>query len=87
MPLLLKIMLLELVSGFSIQAAAKRQWFVHLEFDSNLQLINDISSDLQKLIKFFNGAAIFTYSELEQISLPPLNNLVLHLEDIKTLIF
>ena len=26
----------------------------------HLQLINDISNDLQKLLKYFNGTAIFT---------------------------
>ena len=29
---------------------------------STLQLINGISNDLQKLLKYFNGTAIFTFS-------------------------
>ena len=35
----------------------------YLQFNSKwiLQLINSISKDLQKLVKYFNGTAIFTY--------------------------
>ena len=39
-------------------AADKAQYFIHLSFNSPLQFINGISSDLQKLLKYFNGAAV-----------------------------
>ena len=32
-----------------------------LSFSSTLQLINGVSSDLQKLLKYFNGTAIVTF--------------------------
>ena len=44
-PLIVRIIL------SSLPAADKTQWFGHLSFDSTLKLINDISSDLQKLLK------------------------------------
>ena len=44
--------------SLSIPSAEKTQYFVHLSFNSTLQLINDISSELQKLLKYFNGTAI-----------------------------
>ena len=47
-PLLVKVILLELELGLSASAARKTQSFVSLFFSSTLQLINDISSDLQK---------------------------------------
>ena len=45
----------------SVPAAEKTQYVVYLSFNSILQLINDISSDLQKLLKYFNGTAIVTF--------------------------
>ena len=45
------------MTALSAPAAVKTQYFVLLSFDSTLQLINDISSDLQKLPKYFNGTA------------------------------
>ena len=36
----------------------KTQYFFHLSFHSILKLINGTSSDLQTLLKYFNGAAI-----------------------------
>ena len=36
------------------------QFGSHENERSNLQLVNDISNDLQKLLKYFSGTAIFT---------------------------
>ena len=36
------------------------QLSIHFNESSILQLINGISNDLQKLVKYFNGTAIFT---------------------------
>ena len=57
---ILKI-ILELVS---LPAAGKTQYFVHLSFNSALQLINSISSDLQKLLKYFNDTAIDAFCRI-----------------------
>ena len=52
------MILLELASLLSTSAANKTQYFVHLSFNSTLQLINGISSDLHKLLKYFDCTAI-----------------------------
>ena len=36
------------------------QFLSHVNESSTLQLINGISNDLQKLLKYFNGTTIFT---------------------------
>ena len=36
------------------------QFGSHENERSNLKLVNDISNDLQKLLKYFSGTAIFT---------------------------
>ena len=54
-----KMILLELSLVLSLPAAAKTQCLVHLRFHSTFQLINGISSHLQKLLKYFNGTTIF----------------------------
>ena len=36
------------------------QFSFHVNENSTLQLINGISNDIQKLLKYFNGTAIFT---------------------------
>ena len=57
MYLTVKIILLALTSSlisFSLPPAEKTQYFVHLRFNSTLQLLNRILIDLQKLIKYFN---------------------------------
>ena len=58
--LIVKIILLEsqLSLSFSLPSSDKTQYFFHLSFNSTLQLINCISSDLQKLLMYFNGTAI-----------------------------
>ena len=40
----------------------KTQFSYNLSESSTLQLINGISNDLQKLLKYFNGTTIFTPS-------------------------
>ena len=49
------------LTSFSVPHEEKTQYFVHLSFNSISQLINGISSDLQKLIKNFNGTAIAAF--------------------------
>ena len=64
----------------SALAAAKTQYFFLLHFNSILQLINGISSDLKKLLKHFNGTAIvalFRISFAPSASAFP-NNLALY---------
>ena len=61
MSLIVKMILLGLSFVLSLPAADKTQYFVHLSFNSILQLINGISSDLQKLLKYFNGTAIIAF--------------------------
>ena len=56
-PLIAKL-LLELVLSLSVPAADKTQYFVRLSFNSILQLIYGILSDLQKLLTYFNGTEI-----------------------------
>ena len=58
MSLIVKIKLLGLSLILSLPAAAKTQFFVHLSFNSTPKLIYDISSDLQKLLRYFNCTAI-----------------------------
>ena len=47
-----------LLLALSVLPTYKAQSFEHLSFSSTLQLINGISRDLRKLLKYFNGAAI-----------------------------
>ena len=70
-------------------AVAKKQCFVHLSFNSTLQLINHISSDLQKLLKYFFGTAIMAFFRIFLLfgagwaSVSP-TNLALYIKDLKT---
>ena len=48
-------MLLGLPLVLSLPTTVKTQNYVHLGFNSNSQLTNDISSDIQKLLRYFNG--------------------------------
>ena len=67
MSLIVKIILLELTSTLSAPAAAKTQYFVYLSFNCTLQLINCISSDLQKLLRYFNGTIIVTFCRIPSL--------------------
>ena len=65
MSLIVEIILLgSILLALSAPAQDKTQYFVHLSFDSTLQLINCISSDLQKLLKYFNGLAIVAFLKI-----------------------
>ena len=50
---------------FLLPVTEKTQSFVHLSFNSTLQLINDILIDLQKLFRYFNDPEI--YLDLEHV--------------------
>ena len=43
-----------------VVAAVSKHLSYHFHESSTLQLINGISNDLQKLLKYFNGTTIFT---------------------------
>ena len=73
--LIVKIILLELASAFSTPTEAETQCFVHLSFNSTLPLINGISSDHQKLPRYFNGTAISAFLRTELFPFAT-NNLV-----------
>ena len=64
MSLIVKIILLELAFDLSAPAADKTNYFIHLSFNSTLQLINGISSDLQKLLKSFSGTAVVVFFKI-----------------------
>ena len=94
MSLIVKIILLPslLLLALSVPATEKTQRFVHLSFNFTLQLINGISSDIQKLLKYFNAKAIVA---LFRIALEALsfwaavfpNNLASYLKDLKLSMF
>ena len=67
---------------------AKIQYFVHFIFNSTLQLISGISSDLHKLLWYFNGTAIVVFFDIPlfQSALVFPNNLALYLKDLKSII-
>ena len=80
--LIVKIILSSLALTLSTPATAKTQFFVHLSFNSTFQLINAISSDLQKLelLEFHCYYLVW----VEQLS--P-NNLALYSKDLKALVW
>ena len=89
MSLIIKIVLSELTLLFSVASKDKTQWFVHLSFNLILQLINGISSDLQGLLKYINGTAIFALNKIVVATFEAFfyNNLALYLKDLKLLSF
>ena len=60
--LIVKTILLELapssLSALAAPGADKTKCFVHLSFNSTLHLVNGSSSDLQELLRYFNGMAM-----------------------------
>ena len=85
---MVKVTLLELASSLSAPAADEKQWFIHLSFNLTLQLINNISGYLQKLLRYFNGRATVVFFKIP-FALPAimfLNNLALYLKDVKVLL-
>ena len=59
--LLLVVVVVVVLITLSLPAGDKTQYFIHLSFNSTLQLINGISSGLQKLAKFFKGTRIVAF--------------------------
>ena len=61
--LIVKILLLacSLPLTLSLPFAEKMQYFFYLSFNSISQLLNGILSDLQKLLKYFNGTGIVAF--------------------------
>ena len=90
MSLIVKIILLESAFALSAPAADKTQYFVNL--NSTLQLINGISSDHQKLLKYFNGTAIVAFFRISLALFGAgwatvfANNIDLLLKDLKLLL-
>ena len=46
-----------IISLILLSFADKTEWFVHSSFNYTLHLISGISSDLRKLLRYFNGTA------------------------------
>ena len=59
--LIVKIILLKLALSLSLTSTDKTQCFLHLRFNSTMQLINGISNDIQKLIRHFTGTVIVAF--------------------------
>ena len=84
---IVKIILSQLSLVLSLTTTAKTQCFVHRSYKSTLHLINEISSDLQKLIRYFNDTAIVVSSKISFASVVLTINLVLYLKDLKASVF
>ena len=90
--ILLELKLLSLSPWYSLPSADKTQYFAHLIFNFTLQLINAISSDLQKLFKYFNGTATVAIFRIPLAAFGAglatvfSNNSVLYLKDLKLLL-
>ena len=84
---LLILLSLSLPLTLSTRAADKTQYFVHLGLNSTLHLFSGISNDLQKLLEFFNEAAIFAFFRIPFALSASVfrNNLALYLKDLKLL--
>ena len=61
MSLIVNLILSSLTLAQSLPAADKTQWCDHLSFNSTLQWINVILSNLQKLQRYFNGTALVAF--------------------------
>ena len=94
--LILKIILLALSLSLSLTLSLpfvdKKQYFVYLSFNSTLQLINGILSDLQKILKVFSSTAILaifrTFLAWFGVVWAAVlsKNLALYLKDLKLLV-
>ena len=62
------VILLVLSLALSLPVADKMQYFVHFSFNSTLQLINGISSDLQKILNYFNDTKIVEFFKMSLAS-------------------
>ena len=58
------MIVLGLASVLSAPTDDKTQCFVHLSFNSILQLINSISNDLKTLLKYFNDTAFVAFLKI-----------------------
>ena len=75
-------------SSLNYYTTDKTHSFVHLSFNSTLQLLNGISNDLQNLLRYFNGTVIVAFFRiplLPSATVVP-NNLALYLKDLKLLL-
>ena len=74
-----------MASVLSLLGAAKRQYFDHLSFNFILKLINGISSDCQKLLRYVNGTPIVVSLKIPSApsATVSLNNLALSFKDLK----
>ena len=79
---ILKLILLELASSL-LTLVAKTQCFVNLSFNSPLQIINSISSELQKLLRHFNDYDFVAFFRIPFAAAGFPINLVLNLKDLK----
>ena len=61
MSLIVTIMLSPLSLVLLLPVAVKTKCVSHLSFNSTFQLIITISNDLEKLLRFFNGATIAAF--------------------------
>ena len=75
--------------SLSVPPTDKTKCLVYLSFNSTSQLINEISSDLQKLPKYFNDTVIVTFCRasfpwfrLGWVTVPP-NDSALYLKDLE----
>ena len=91
--LVVNIILVALSLSLSLPFADKTQFFIHLSFISTLEIINAILTNLQKLLKHFNGTARFAFLKISLAlfgagwaTVFP-NNLALYLKDLKLLVF
>ena len=50
---------MHVILNAAVVAAVSKHLSYHFNESATLQLINGISNDLQKLLKYFNGTAIF----------------------------
>ena len=85
------LLALALSLTLSLPFTDKTQYFLHLSFNSVLQLFNYILGDLQKLLRYFNGTAIVFFrmplawfGASGALVFP--NDLVLYLKDLKLLV-
>ena len=85
MHLIVKIVLLELALLCSTTPEAKTQSFIHLSLNMTLQLINDISNDCQKLLRYFNGTVIVAFFRIKLFPSATVfsNNFGLYWKDLK----
>ena len=82
--LVVKMILLRPKSVLSRQSVAKTQCFGHLSVNFTSQLINGISSNHQKLLRYFKSSAIVSFSRITLETVSPIN-VVLYLKDLTLL--